>query len=84
MTSVYHVTSLFESTTTTSYDQFEARIVIIGSRLERYIHGRLWHLSDNDDDLDDAFQGALIRLWKAYRHEPWIMDLDDRWWLNAG
>ncbi len=84
MTTVYHVTSLFQPSEEVNPDQFEARIAIIGRRLERFIRSRLWYLSADQDDFDDAFQGALIRLWKLYQQDPQIMDLDDGWWMITG
>ena len=64
LTEVYHTTTIFQPSTQASRDQFDARISIIGRRLERCIHNRLWYLCSSPDDMDDAIQGALIRLWK--------------------
>lgn len=84
MTSVYHNTTLFQPTTQVSRDQFDARIQIIGSRLQRYLRGRLWYLCISPDDMDDAIQSALIRLWEAYQRQPTIMDMGDGWWMKVG
>jgi DNA-directed RNA polymerase specialized sigma24 family protein/transposase-like protein len=81
---VYHTTSIFQPSTQASRDQFDARISIIGGRLERCIRSRLWYLCSSPDDIDDAIQGALIRLWKVYQRQPWIMDMGDGWWMKVG
>jgi len=83
-TEVYHTTSIFQPSTQASQDQFDARISIIGRRLERCIRSRLWYLCSNPDDMDDAIQGALIRLWNVYQQQPWIMDMGDGWWMKIG
>jgi transposase len=82
MTSVYHITTLFQPTTQVSRDQFDTRIQIIGMRLERYLRGRLWYLCITPDDMDDAIQGALIRLWELYQRQPSMMDMGDGWWMK--
>ncbi len=84
MSAVYHTTSLFPPSTQASRNQFDARITIIGRRLERCICYRLWYLCSNPDDLDDALQIALIRLWNIYQRQPWIMDMGDGWWIKVG
>lgn len=84
LTEVYHTTSLFQPSTQASRDQFDAWISIIGRRLERCIRRRLWYLCSNPDDIDDAIQSALIRLWNSYQRQPWIMDIGDGWWMKIG
>jgi DNA-directed RNA polymerase specialized sigma24 family protein len=84
LTEVYHTTSIFQPSTQASHDQFDARIIIIGRRLERCIHYRLWYLCSSPDDLDDAIQAALIRLWNTYQKQPWMMDMGDGWWMKIG
>ncbi len=84
LTEVYHTTSLFQPSTQASRDQFDARISIIGRRLERCVRARLWYLCSNPDDLDDAIQAALIRLWNTYQKQPWLMDMGDGWWMKIG
>jgi DNA-directed RNA polymerase specialized sigma24 family protein len=84
LTEVYHTTSIFQPSSQASRDHFNARISIIGRRLERCIHHRLWYLCSSPDDLDDAIQGALIRLWNTYQGQPWIMDMGDGWWIKIG
>jgi DNA-directed RNA polymerase specialized sigma24 family protein/transposase-like protein len=81
---VYHTTSIFQPSAQASRDQFDARISIIGRRLERCIRSRLWYLCSSPDDIDDGIQGALIRLWKVYQQQPWIMDMGDGWWMKVG
>lgn len=81
---VYHTTTIFQPSAQASRDQFDARISIIGRRLERCIRSRLWYLCSTPDDMDDAIQGALIRLWKVYQQQPWIMDMGDGWWMKVG
>ena len=84
LTEVYHTTSVFQPSTQASRDQFDARISIIGRRLERCVRYRLWDLCSSPDDLDDAIQGALIRLWEVYQRQPWMMDMGDGWWMKIG
>jgi DNA-directed RNA polymerase specialized sigma24 family protein len=84
LTEVYHTTTIFQPSTQASRDQFDARISIIGRRLERCIRSRLWYLCSSPDDLDDAIQGALIRLWNTYQKQPWIIDMGDGWWMKIG
>jgi len=84
LTVVYHTTSIFQPSTQANRDQFDARISIIGRRLECCIRSRLWYLCSSPDDLDDAIQGALIRLWNIYQQQPWIMDMGDGWWMKVG
>lgn len=84
MSAVYHTTTIFQPATQANRDQFDARIQIIGRRLERYLRNRVWYLCLNPDDMDDAIQGALIRLWTQYQQNPWIMDMNDGWWMKVG
>jgi DNA-directed RNA polymerase specialized sigma24 family protein len=84
MSAVYHTTTIFQPATQASRDQFDARISIIGLRLERRIRSRLWYLCIHPDDMDDAIQGAFIRLWNLYQQKPWMMDMGDGWWLKVG
>jgi DNA-directed RNA polymerase specialized sigma24 family protein/transposase-like protein len=84
LTEVYHTTTIFQPSTQANRDQFDARISIIGRHLERCIHSRLWYLCSSPDDMDDAIQNALIRLWKVYQEQPWMMDMGDGWWIKIG
>ncbi|MBX3063346.1 MAG: hypothetical protein KF726_10245 [Anaerolineae bacterium] len=89
MTTVYpetnaHVSSIFEPTTVPETEKFEARVCILGRRLERYINGCHFFRSTDIADLDEAVQLALIGLWQEYQQHPWIMDLDDHFWLKYG
>ena len=83
MSEVYHTTSIFQPTTQASREQFDARISIIGKRLEGYVRSRVYYLCVNPDDIEDAIQGALIRLWTIYQQKPWVMDFGDGWWLKV-
>jgi DNA-directed RNA polymerase specialized sigma24 family protein len=84
VTEVYHTTSIFQPSTQANRDQFDARISILGRRLGRCVRARLWYLCSSPDDLDDAIQAALIRLWHTYQKQPWIMDMGDGWWMKIG
>ena len=41
MSTVYHVDTVFQPAIEASNEQFEARMTIIGKRLERYLRGKL-------------------------------------------
>jgi transposase len=34
--------------------------------------------------MDDAIQGALIRLWELYQRQPSMMVMGDGWWMKIG
>lgn len=83
MSAVYHTTTIFQPSTQASREQFDARISVLGKRLEEYVRSRVYYLCVHPDDIQDAIQGALIRLWTIYQRQPWVMDLGDGWWLKV-
>jgi RNA polymerase sigma factor (sigma-70 family) len=83
MSAVYHTTTIFQPTIQASREQFDARISVLGKRLEEYVRSRVYYLCVHPDDIEDAIQGALIRLWTIYQRQPWVMDLGDGWWLKV-
>lgn len=83
MTTVYtHTESIFNPTTHVDREKFEARLSILGRRIERFIKATLWASADYHDDLDDATQAGFIRLWQVYQREPEIMEGGDMLWLT--
>ena len=84
MTTVYHVTSIFQPTTEATRAQFDDRITLIGRRIEKYIKRCLYWKVNDEDDLDNLVQDAFLRLWKLYQANPPLMDYDDKWWVMQG
>lgn len=60
MSAAYHTTTIFQPSAQASREQFDARISVLGKRLEEYIRSRGYYLCVHPDDIEDAIQGRLF------------------------